>query len=402
MALGTTNIVAALALILAHIFGLIALHGMLYRIGYFGALLQLWREGPYHLPDSSNSILTIYTGISPLDKLLALASVMFSSVTDGSRLQLSLYAVHFGGQYLGMLGVLMIEGLREGNQSNSFRFFSLWTCAMQIFSYGLFMPLYGIIHLLTSRTSRGYSITSAESSRIANQMSLKMIPESLLIGYVIPAVLMSLPFFSNFLHQWFGGLWQGSPVWAMVLQKAFTAYYSKRQTTPSRRNSQYELKVEKAEGTGGLCASQTQLENGSSVYLSKVYSFAFICCIASQLGPLILVTVVALCPTIFPPQLREVWTISEVFVPPLFYTSKKMESMGSAMHGFLQYDQYVGSTAAVIWSSVLYINSRRTPLNGKGWLRLAFVITGFSLCAGPAGAVVWLMWEREQLLALNY
>ncbi|KAI1637173.1 hypothetical protein F4809DRAFT_335406 [Biscogniauxia mediterranea] len=399
----TTNVVAALALALTHIFGLVALHGMLYRVGYFGALLQIWREGPHHLPDSSNSILTFYTGIGPLDRLLALASVMFASVTDGSRPQLSLYAVHFGGQYLGILAVMMIEGLREGNKSNTFRFFSIWACAIQIFSYGLVMPLYGILHLLTSRASQVFGLNLAESTRIAHQASVKMVPEAMVVGYIIPAVLMSVPLFPNSLHQWFGGLWQGSPVWAMLVQKAFASYYSKRRRTTSISHLQYDLKVEKAEGAAGLDAPPPPMENRGSAYvLSRVYSFAFICCVASQLGPLMVTLAVAVCPAAFPPHLRAAWAMTEVFVPPLFYASGKMQSMGSAMHGFFQYDQYVGSTAAVIWSSALYVNSRRTPLNGKGWVRLAFVITAFSLGAGPAGAVVWLMWEREQLLVLNY
>ncbi|KAI5922214.1 hypothetical protein F4810DRAFT_675010 [Camillea tinctor] len=399
----TTNIIAALALTLTHIFGWIALHGMLYRVGYIEALLRIWREGPYNLPDSSNSILTFYTGIGPLDRLLALASVMFASVTNGSRPQLSLYAVHFGGQYLGILAVMMIEGLREGNKSNTFRFFSIWACAIQIFSYGLVMPLYGIIHLLSSRASQAFSLRLAESTRIAHQASLKMVPEAMVIGYIIPAILMSVPLFPNSLHQWFGGLWQGSPIWAMLVQKAFASYYSKRRRTTSISHIQYDLKFEKAEGAAGLDVSPPQIENRGSIYLSKVYSFAFICCVASQLGPLLVTIAVAVLPAIFPPHLRAAWTMSEVFMPPLFYTSTKMQSMASAMHGFFHYDQYVGSTAAIIWSSALYINSRRTPLNGKGWVRLAFVITAFSLCAGPAGAVVWLMWEREQqLLATNY
>ncbi|KAI1492104.1 hypothetical protein F5X96DRAFT_628363 [Biscogniauxia mediterranea] len=408
----TTNVVAALALALTHIFGLVALHGMLYRVGYFGALLQIWREGPHQLPDSSNSILTFYTGIGPLDRLLALASVMFSSVTDGSRPQLSLYAVHFGGQYLGILAVMMIEGLREGNKSNTFRFFSIWACAIQIFSYGLVMPLYGILHLLTSRASQVSGLNLAESTRIAHRASVKMVPEAMVVGYIIPAILMSVPLFPNSLHQWFGGLWQGSPVWAMLVQKAFASYYSKRRRTTSISHLQYDLKVvEKAEGgaaAAGLDAPPPpppmEETRGSSAYLlSRVYSFAFICCVASQLGPLIVTLAVAVCPAVFPPYLRAAWALTEVFAPPPFYTSEKMRSMASAMHGFFQYDQYVGSTAAVIWASALYVNSRRTPLNGKGWVRLAFVITAFSLGAGPAGAVVWLMWEREQqLLVLNY
>ena len=162
------------------------------------------------------------------------------------------------------------------------------------------------------------------------------------------------------------------------MQKAFASYYSKRRRTTSISHLQYDLKVvEKAEGgaaAAGLDAPSPPLpmeENrGSSAYLlSRVYSFAFICCVASQLGPLMVTLAVAVCPAVFPPHLRAAWAVTEVFAPPPFYTSETMRSMGAAMHGFFQYDQYVGSTAAVIWASALYVNSRRTPLNGKGWVR---------------------------------
>lgn len=109
------------SLFFIYVFGANALYGLLFRNGYYHALLRLRDEGPHHLPDSSNDILDRYTGINLLDKLLTLASVMFANVTDGSSPQLSLYAFHFGGQYLAILVVITIEGLRSGNQSSPLR-----------------------------------------------------------------------------------------------------------------------------------------------------------------------------------------------------------------------------------------------------------------------------------------
>lgn len=113
--------VVFVALLLVYGFGTSALYGLLWRNGYYEALVRLRNEGPHYLPGSSNFILTQYTRIAPLDKLLTLATVMFSNVTDGSLPQLSLYSFHFGGQYLALLVVIAIEGLRSGNQANSLR-----------------------------------------------------------------------------------------------------------------------------------------------------------------------------------------------------------------------------------------------------------------------------------------
>jgi hypothetical protein len=115
------NQIATLALTLTHGFGLNAMYGLAYRNGYYDDLIRLRDVGPHHLPGSLNPVLTRYCGISPLDDLLTLASVMFANITDGSCPQLSVYAIQFGGQFLGILNVITMEAQRKGNQSNTFR-----------------------------------------------------------------------------------------------------------------------------------------------------------------------------------------------------------------------------------------------------------------------------------------
>src|SRR5690606_33576065 len=103
------------------ILGLRSMYGLIYQHGYYDALFRLMKEGPYVLPGSTTPMLTFYCGVPPLDRLLTLASVMFANVTDGSCPQLSLYAVHFAGQFLGVLLLIMIEASRGRNRSSSFR-----------------------------------------------------------------------------------------------------------------------------------------------------------------------------------------------------------------------------------------------------------------------------------------
>ncbi|CAJ2509774.1 Uu.00g056740.m01.CDS01 [Anthostomella pinea] len=395
-----TNRTAAVALILAHLFGLFALHGSLYRSGYIDALIRLWCEGPHYLPGSTNTILPRYTGINLLDKLLTLAGVMFANVTDGSLPQLSLYAVHFAGQYLGILTVLMLEGMRSGNQSSTFRFFSCWACAMQIFSYGLVMPLYGVLHLLTSSASGVFGTELAEAASIINVLDVEVVPEALLIGYTLPAILMSLPLPSNSLHQWFGGLWQGSPLWSMIMRKILCPRLPAN-VQPLRASNVGKKEWESDLGTTDSTSTGRNNESDKYRIISRAYIFAFICCAASHLVLVVIIFAVWIYPSGFTSSTRARMTLSEVFMPTPFYTTEKMLSMGSAMHAFFQYDQYIGSTAAIIWSSTLYINSRSQPLAAIGWIKLAFVVTVLSLISGPAGAVIWLMWERE-LVLLSY
>jgi hypothetical protein len=72
------------------------------------------------LRGSQTPILERYTGFKPLDKLLMLASVIFANVGDGSAPQLSLYAIQFARQLVPLFTVMMIEGLRAGNENNIF------------------------------------------------------------------------------------------------------------------------------------------------------------------------------------------------------------------------------------------------------------------------------------------
>ena len=92
------------------------MYGLVWRNGYIKALLKLRGEGPHVLPGSNTPILTTFTGIRPLDKVLTLAGVMFANISDGSTPQLSLYAFHFAGQLVPVFIVLLIEGKRRGNK----------------------------------------------------------------------------------------------------------------------------------------------------------------------------------------------------------------------------------------------------------------------------------------------
>ncbi|KAL7626524.1 hypothetical protein AAE478_003296 [Parahypoxylon ruwenzoriense] len=393
------------ALLCVYVFGANALYGLLFRNGYYDALIRLRDEGPHYLPGSTNAILTRYTGIGFLDKLLTLATVMFANVTDGSSPQLSLYSFHFGGQYLAILVVAAIEGLRSGNQSNTIRFFSVWGCLMQAASYGCTMSLYGIFHFITSSTAHEVSPRLVESISTANPLELAVLPEAFTLGYVVPQILMCVPLFSNRLHQWFGGLWQGSPIFAMLLQKLLAIRLAGRRQSPHARPhtpKTYQSSPSKQQQQQSLSRSSQSMvpltRSNEKGLLAKSYLYAFAWCVASQIIPLALIAAVYIRPSAFPARISEAWTFSNVFVPNPFWSTEKMESMARGMHDFFLYDQYIGSTGAIVWSSALYVNSRETPMKARSWAKLAFVIIALSLATGPAGAVVWLMWERDQSL----
>ena len=114
---------AALMLAAILAFSLDAMFGQLYRVGMVDEAIRILTSpdpAVSVLPGSRTPILRRFTGWQALDRLLALSNVMFANVADGSRPQLSLYAVQFGGQIVPIFTILVVEGLRTGNARNAF------------------------------------------------------------------------------------------------------------------------------------------------------------------------------------------------------------------------------------------------------------------------------------------
>lgn len=93
--------------------------GLLYRNGYYDALIRLRDEGWHVFPDTDTPIITDFTGIELWDKLNTLGLVMFSNILDGSTPQLSLFAFQYGGHLVNVLTIIMVEGIRYGNQGTA-------------------------------------------------------------------------------------------------------------------------------------------------------------------------------------------------------------------------------------------------------------------------------------------
>jgi hypothetical protein len=198
-----------------------------------------------------------------------------------------------------------------------------------------------------------------------------------MLGYFIPTVLMALPVPSNKLHQWLGGLWQGFPVWIALMQMLFgtARRYRARLPTKTRLDNRYQL--------------------------HHTYLFAFTATCVSHLSTLGVIAVRQVYPGLFSPSAQKVLTLKEVFLPPNFQNPGPMKSMAAGVHNFFQYDQYVGSIAALAWAVTLKVNSKKTSMTWKDWAWLITELVGVGVVAGPAGALVTLMWNRDETVLLD-
>ena len=72
--------------------------------------------GPRLLPGTKEPVRTVYTGVPSIDHQLTVLVLLFWPIIDGSTPAGSLLGFHFATQIACAWGLLMIEGLRNGNR----------------------------------------------------------------------------------------------------------------------------------------------------------------------------------------------------------------------------------------------------------------------------------------------
>lgn len=246
---------------------------------------------------------------------------------------------------------------------------------MQILSYAFTMPLFCLAHLLSSDLT---GKQSAKSNRIGHLIILETLPTVLVISYFLPSCLYALPLPQelNALHQWFGGLWQGFPLYIALVQMTIPIWHH-RIAVPNRQPD----------------ATIIDLELSA---LRRAYSFAFSSCVATH-APIVMIGVVSILCRNFNIQLgSNQITISAIFVPQAFYLLKQVD-MADGIHFLLIYDQFFGSSAALVWAWAINVDAR-SKFDVLDILTLVSRISVCILISGPAGAALWLLWDRDERL----
>ena len=90
--------------------------GLMASNGTLEMLDKIRGQTPPLVPGTEAILKTKYTGIGPLDHLLTTLTITFYQAVDGSLPHVSLQSFHFGGQIFAIWGLLLLEGIRKGNQ----------------------------------------------------------------------------------------------------------------------------------------------------------------------------------------------------------------------------------------------------------------------------------------------
>ena len=197
------------------------------------------------------------------------------------------------------------------------------------------------------------------------------------LGFVLPTVLMSLPapsIVNHDLKQWLMTVWQFFPVWVSMIQ-GIVSYLLSKFREPSGATTTHKLRSMRVLYAGLLTvAGIGQVSTMTLVATSKFF------------------------PGLFAPEFVGVFDFSSVFLPAAITPSTKMPSIGAGALLLFQYDQAIGSTSMVLWSTVLFINTYRNgAIRQNGAL---MILGGIILMAltGPLGYATACIWARDELI----
>lgn len=235
------------------------------------------------------------------------------------------------------------------------------------------IPLYLALYLSTSPT-----VPARKASLVADMYEVASIPLSLVCGFVVPAVVLSLPAPSMQSYEskqtWIA-IWQAFPLWVSGSQQVV------KRCIQSMWPQGYRM-----------------TDSTSPTTLRVVYGFLLVCAGVTQVATVTLSLTSLLFPGIFASEYVGVLNPQRIAVPVALTPSTKMASVGSGSFMFLQYDEMVGSAAVLLWATFMFANSKSADQTLGDWGGLAARIAFLTALTGPIGCALALLWARDELV----
>jgi hypothetical protein len=266
-----------------------------------------------------------------------------------------------------------------------------------------------MLHLLTSPVAKSLPGTNANSVLLIHAWDLRVLPFSIAISYILPSLLMGIPFSSS-THQGWIAIWQAFPLWTVI------THYLLR--TAVERISERIWKIDPK--------TRTPIPQAAS-YLSNakyVYQFVIGLCMATHIPILLIAILPSWVFSTFSSLLARMGkeTISSIYVPSFPSLQHKILNHAEGVQIFLHWDLYIGCTAFLFWAVLLYRNATtekaivdptsslpvyRELLTGekpkmdngeKSKRKLVLKMVGWSLASGPMGLSAILLWQRDTIV----
>ena len=248
-----------------------------------------------------------------------------------------------------------------------------WGIFVQNAAYAVIIPYWCIAYLSTSRMVSSRRV----SDLLVNIPNLAGIAISMILGFVLPTILMSLPAPSIIdydVKQWLMTFWQFFPVWVSAVQGVVPYLL------PSFEEGNIESNAKMLRSMRGLYAGLLTMAGiGQASTMTLILTSKFF-------------------PGLFASEYNGVFNLPNVFLPAVVSPSTKMPSIGAGALLLLQYDHLIGSTSVALWSTVLFVNTYR---NGATHQSVALMIIGgviMMALTGPLGYATACVWARDELI----
>ncbi|KAI1340542.1 hypothetical protein F5Y15DRAFT_378979 [Xylariaceae sp. FL0016] len=382
----------------AAIFGGYATIGSITKNG-FGEVIGALKEGRVAiLRGAPEPYKTAYTGVAAIDNQLSVLVAFFSPLVDGPvPADVRLFYVWGMAQFVASWTLLMLEGLRVGNRGRLVSLVSVVGLVFQNLTWTFTVPIYLAIHLLTSPVAKlkNGDGDAGRQTLFVYLWDLALLPMSVTISFVVPAIFMSLPHLLNqnaATHWNWIAFWQPFPLWNIIALKFlhYVCYYALGSLTPRDEE-----------------ARPTTPGNAYMVAVRGVYEFGLTLCAVTHLP----VIIISIAPTglrtiflsVFPyfKEIFEQASFSGTFVPSWITNSPTVIPTGYAAgdlaplaQHFLQYDLYVGTAPLLIWSAYLYMTTAKDASFATAIQKTVF----WMVVGGPAAACLALIWERDDVV----
>ncbi|KAL4947030.1 hypothetical protein BDW69DRAFT_179164 [Aspergillus filifer] len=353
-----------------------------YTIFYFGEINganKLVKESiaSGKLPGSDAPLRKVYTGVEPLDEVLTLLTFFFWPTTDGSNVSLLVHSIGFSGTFGSAWVLVSVEAWRKGNAWKVVAFPMVFGLAAQVLTFAFATPLYCTLQLLTSVTAVK---PTAENIRVPRAV-LNAIPIVFFVGYMVPTAALLIPVSEKVdadLKQIFIALWQPWPAYISILLTTVHVVFSR------------------------FTSNDNNVEGGGRATLSSlrwVYAFAFAHTAINHIISWTIPLASVAAPWLFKREHLDALHPSVVFdIPKPWEAPALVENVGAGVHAFLRWDYIIGSAGVLVWATSLHHTAQRAVYGRSGYGWLFVKVAALAALAGPVGAGVELLWERDELI----
>ena len=236
---------------------------------------------------------------------------------------------------------------------------SVWALFYQVLGGAVVIPLMNLCYVLAGARQMGY----LRVDRMVPGNVAEVLVPALLLGYLVPTLLMYLPFFSDRTTLYLVAFWQFSPIYVNVLigvlgRQAGSLRLTRRKAAPDVQHLKLVYIVSIAVAFVAHCFTISNVLLGRSGEASLV----------------------------------------SIFVPS---HSRSFQSTGQGFHFVFQWDWLVIAISSITWAvyAIMEVQTELKALSIEGNVKgLTILLAIHLLFEGPGGAVAAVWWWRENAL----